>query len=224
MAYFEKFLTEEEVWKLSSHVIEIIEKDGKKFERVIQRNSEKLDLFAGSIYYMIEDDKLYHSVVDYKPDGGSKFVKYPGGISLTNQNETLVETCIRESGEECGFRPIIEYSELVYWKYSSADHRNCHHWKTFFLHHKKTGSLRSANSSDHGENSPAYWLEIEDVARLIHYSHWEACKRSVERIHRKFKDSSDNKIKMAFYSAFEALEKRQKQMEEYYASKNSDKN
>ncbi len=224
MAHFKSFLTKEEILKLSSCVIEIIEKDGRKFEQVILRNFDRMDIFAGSIYYMIEGDKLFFLVVNYKPNGGSKFVKFPGGISLTSQNETIIETCVRESQEECGFRPIIEYSELIYWKYSSADHRNCHHWKTFFLHHKKTGSLRSVSSSDHGENSPAYWLEIEDVARLIHYSHWEACKRSIVKICGVLKDSPDNRMKMVCYSAFEAMDKRQKQMDEYYASKNSGKN
>lgn len=220
MAYFKNFLTKEEVLKLSSCVTRTVTKDGKDFQEVISANFDRMDIFAGSIYYMLQGDRLMMLVVEYKPDGRASFVKFPGGISLPADNEKITETCIRESQEECGFRPILESSELIYWKYSSADHLNCHHWKAFFLHHKKTGSLRSVSSSDHGENSPAKWMPAEEVARKIHHTHWVACKRAIESICKRLNGSTKPFAAVACWYAYnEGVVVREKQLAEYFAAK-----
>ncbi len=224
MAHFKNVLTKEEVLKLSSHVVETVTKGGKQFKQVIHANFDRMDIFAGSIYYMLEGDRLMLLVVDYKPDGGAEFVKFPGGISLPAENETVIQTCIRESQEECGFKPIMESSELIFWKYSSADHRNCHHWKTFWLHHKKTGSLRSVSNSDHGENSPARWVPAEEVARKIHHTHWLACKRAIESICNRLNGSTEPFAAAACWYAWnEGVLVRQKQVDEYFQTKKAEK-
>lgn len=205
-----------DILKLVSNVVD---ENGK----IITDYTKRMDIFTGNIYYRFEDKKMYLLVVKYRVNGtGSEFVKFPGGISDEEKNETIQETCIRESQEETGFSPILSWSELIYSKYSSftqsGDRTNCEHYKTFFLHHKKSGSLRSAKESDRGENSPAMWMAVEDVCKRIHHGHWQACKNALGRICQMFEGKS-LETKTACYFAKLAAEERNKHMEDFYASK-----
>lgn len=174
-----------------------------------------MDIFAGSIYFRFEDNKLYFLVVDYKTDAGNKFVKYPGGISKKEENEKAVDTCYRESGEEAGFRPVLTFSKIVHSKFfpfkiNKDRDDNCNHWKIFWLHYKKTGSLRSVSDSDHGENSPAYWMEADEVLGLIHWYHKQACINAIADILSTYSSSQDVGIRTACYYMQQELEKLKK--------------
>lgn len=189
----------------------IIDDNGK----IIFSVAERMDIFAGSIYFRFEDNKLYFLVVDYKTDAGNKFVKYPGGISKKEENEKAVDTCYRESGEEAGFRPVLTFSKIVHSKFfpfkiNKDRDDNCNHWKIFWLHYKKTGSLRSVSDSDHGENSPAYWMEADEVLGLIHWYHKQACINAIADILSTYSSSQDVGIRTACYYMQQELEKLKK--------------
>lgn len=205
MATFKSFLTTKELWNLSSVVVN----DKGKF---ILNVSDRMDIFAGSIYFRFENSKLYFVVVDYKTEAGNKFVKYPGGISKKDENEKAVDTCYRESAEESGFRPLMQFSKIVHsrffpFKINKEREDNCNHWKIFWLHYKKTGSLRSVSNSDLGENSPAYWMEADEVLGLIHWYHKQACINAILDIISTHSSSKDVGIRTACYYMQEELRK-----------------
>ncbi len=146
------------------------------------------NFFTSSIFYKLEEGKVYFLVIDYRRDGtGPLQIKFPGGCS--KEGETPFKNLIRESSTEVGLFPAKGGAEIIlHQSMRSREIIGPIHHKIFFLIHHFGGAIKTVTGSDAGEASPPYWMEAGELSRKIFPGHQNAFKRSVEFLQKRNRD------------------------------------